>query len=220
MSSLFVLWGAFYRVWEYHLSRYSRKISFYLYLVEGDCPYLPKILGLSVSGDIFQDYLFRGFWRWCVLNLYRLSLLKFSSSNPKLFRAVIKLASGRARDARSAVFEDRFPRCLGARLGTICRVLCPRRFEVGSGDHFKRLLRSVLDIASVWILDEISEAFCGPVRDNSSMSPEALRCGWLAILGGIRPQHHSRVNKRRNTYSRCQEGFKSFEAKSIKRRSF
>jgi len=38
-----------------------------------------------------------------------------------------------------------------------------------------RLLRSVLDIASVWILDEISEAFCGPVRDNSSMSPEALR---------------------------------------------
>jgi len=27
----------------------------------------------------------------------------------------------------------------------------------------------------VWILDEISEAFCGPVRDNSSMSPEALR---------------------------------------------
>ncbi|OAO89323.1 hypothetical protein AXX17_ATUG01870 [Arabidopsis thaliana] len=36
------------------------------------------------------------------------------------------------------------------------------------GDHFMRILRSVLDIASVWILDEISEAF--------SISP---RCGFL-----------------------------------------
>ena len=56
------------------------------------------------------------------------------------------------------------------------------------------MLRSILDIASVWILDAISEVFCGPIRDNSSMSPEALKHGWLAYLGGIRPQQFVHLN--------------------------
>jgi len=50
------------------------------------------------------------------------------------------------------------------------------------------MLRGVLDVASVWILDVISEVFCDPARGNSSTSPEAFKHGWLVYLGGIRPQ--------------------------------
>ena len=80
---------------------------------------------------------------------------------------MIKLASGHDRDARSAVFEDKLPRCLGARLGRFAKSYARGVSRSGRG------LRGVLDIASVWILEETSEVFCGPVRDISSMVPEA-----------------------------------------------
>ena len=88
-------------------------------------------------------------------------------SKTRSFRAVIKLASGHDRDARSAVFEDKLPRCLGARLGRFAKSYARGVSRSGRG------LRGVLDIASVWILEETSEVFCGPVRDISSMVPEA-----------------------------------------------
>ena len=76
VSPLFVLRGALYRVLADRFSRYSRKISLYLRVGEGDCLYLPKILGTSIFGDIFGDspISLAGFSEMVCLILYWLSL--------------------------------------------------------------------------------------------------------------------------------------------------
>ena len=76
MSPLFVLRGALYRALADRFSRYSRKISLYLRVGEGDCLYLPKILGTSIFGDIFGDspISLAGFSEMVCLILYWLSL--------------------------------------------------------------------------------------------------------------------------------------------------
>jgi len=114
------------------------------------------------------------------LNLHRLSL---SKSKTRSFRAVIKLASSHDRDAWSAVFEGRLPRCFGARLGMIFQVLFPRRSEVGSGDHFMRLPEAFSISPRYGFLTRTPRCF-GPVRVNSSMVPEAV---WSARYPGSNP---------------------------------
>ena len=54
---LFVLRGALYRALADRFSRYSRKISVYLRVGEGDCLYLPKIVGASIFDNILGDSL-------------------------------------------------------------------------------------------------------------------------------------------------------------------
>ena len=134
----------FYRVREYHLLRYSRKIPLYLYLVERDLSLSSEDSGIFVSGDIFEDYR---------LSLSKFFCLKRDLSEPWLSwpRVMIgmlglrylKASSRGVLEPASGWFSKSYPR------GVLGRV----------GDYFMRLPRSVLDITSVWVLDENSEVF-------------------------------------------------------------
>ena len=66
---LLVLWGALYRALGNRLSQYSRKISIYLRVIDGNYPYSSRILGKLmdsiISSEILQYY-FRVFWKWYI----------------------------------------------------------------------------------------------------------------------------------------------------------
>jgi len=172
--------------------------------------------------------IFRRFWDFCIRwYLRRLSLPGFSEmkcfeltsaksfevflSKTRSFRAVIKLASGHDRDAWSAVFEGKLPRCFRARLGLIFQVLSPRRSEVGSGitlwdcpkrSRYRLGMGSWRELRGVLVRFGIIHLWL------------PRRYGRHAILGQIRPQQRIRENVETNLWT--QLAYQEFNSDDVR----